>query len=125
MQNPPGSVNVQSLVQRHRTSQCGDWDSDAHSVDTLSKVLAKPVITAEDMSHVDKVIEILKDKSLLPPDPQGRYFRLISQELTGNPALSHILIIEDDHTRLKGLIKGILEDAGIVIPIDDTATGPV
>jgi hypothetical protein len=35
------------------------------------------------------------------------------------------LIIKDDHTCRKALIKGILEDAGIVIPIDDAATGPV
>jgi hypothetical protein len=97
----------------------------ARSVNTLSKVLTKPVVTAEDMSHVNKVVEILKDKSLLPPDPRGRYFRLVSRELAGNPALSRILIVEDDHTCRKGLLEGILEDAGVIIPIDNAAAGPV
>jgi hypothetical protein len=59
----------------------------AHSVDALSDVLAKPVVTAEDMSHVDKVIKILKDKTLLPPDPHRQFFRLVSRELAGSPAL--------------------------------------
>jgi hypothetical protein len=102
----------------------------ARSVDTLSDVLAKPVVTAEDMTHVDKVIEILKDKTLLPPDPRGRYFRLVSRELAASPALSRVLIVEEDHTRRKALLEGILEDAGIVIPTDDAAAaaaaiGPV
>ncbi|KAJ7753039.1 hypothetical protein B0H14DRAFT_2980066, partial [Mycena olivaceomarginata] len=64
----------------------------ARSVDALSDVLAKPVVTTEDMTHVDKVIEILKDKTLLPPDPRGRYFRLVSRELAASPALSRVLI---------------------------------
>ncbi|KAJ7798975.1 hypothetical protein B0H14DRAFT_2904603 [Mycena olivaceomarginata] len=102
----------------------------ARSVDALSDVLAKPVVTAEDMTHVDKVIEILKDKTLLPPDPRGRYFRLVSRELAASPALSRVLIVEEDHTRRKALLEGILEDAGIVIPTDDAAAaaaaiGPV
>ncbi|KAJ7831345.1 hypothetical protein B0H14DRAFT_2805095 [Mycena olivaceomarginata] len=102
----------------------------ARSVDALSDVLAKPVVTAKDMTHIDKVIEILKDKTLLPPDPRGRYFCLVSRELAASPALSCVLIIEEDHTRRKALLEGILEDAGIVIPTDDAAAaaaaiGPV
>ncbi|KAJ7790969.1 hypothetical protein B0H14DRAFT_3501075 [Mycena olivaceomarginata] len=122
LREAPGHLGSRSGTAR-RNAEAGT--QIARSVDTLSKVLAKPVVTAEDMSHVDRVIEILKDKLLLPPDPRGRYFRLVSRELAGNPALSRILIVEDDHTRRKGLIEGILEDAGIVIPIDDAAGGPV
>ncbi|KAJ7821006.1 hypothetical protein B0H14DRAFT_3471855 [Mycena olivaceomarginata] len=93
----------------------------ARSVDALSDVLAKPVITTEDMSHVDKVVEILKDHTLLPPDPRGQYFRVVSRELAASPALSRILIVEKDHTRRKALLEGILEDAGIIVPTNDDA----
>ncbi|KAJ7839105.1 hypothetical protein B0H14DRAFT_3458867 [Mycena olivaceomarginata] len=98
----------------------------ARSVDALSDVLTKPVVTAEDMSHVDKVVEILKDHTLLPPDPRGQYFRVVSRELAASPALSRILIVEKDHTRRKALLEGILEDAGIIVPTnDDAATAAV
>jgi hypothetical protein len=100
------------------------------SIDTLSDILTKPVVTTEDMSHGDKVIEILKDKTLLPPDPCGHYFCLVSQELMGNPALSCVLIVEADHTCCKALLKGILGDTSIVIPTNNDAAataaiGPV
>ncbi|KAJ7790127.1 hypothetical protein B0H14DRAFT_2626376 [Mycena olivaceomarginata] len=60
------------LAQQHRASQRGGWDSDRplsrHPLQGPRKARRHP---AEDMSHVDKVVEILKDKSLLPPDPRG------------------------------------------------------
>jgi hypothetical protein len=43
----------------------------AKSVETLSAAMRKPIITSEDLSYINKVIDILKDKSLLPPNPKG------------------------------------------------------
>ncbi|KAJ7724974.1 hypothetical protein B0H14DRAFT_3620912 [Mycena olivaceomarginata] len=90
----------------------------AKSVETLSAAMGKPIVTSEDLSHVDKVIDILKDKNLLPPDPKGRLFRIVCQKLSGDPSLARCLIIEEDYTRRKGLLEGILEDAGIILPDD-------
>ncbi|KAJ7816566.1 hypothetical protein B0H14DRAFT_3148567 [Mycena olivaceomarginata] len=90
----------------------------AKSVETLSAAMGKPIITSEDLSHVDKVIDILKDKNLLPPDPKGQLFRIVCQKLSRDPGLARCLIIEEDYTRRKGLLEGILEDAGIILPDD-------
>jgi hypothetical protein len=90
----------------------------AKSVETLSAAMGKPIITSEDLSYVDKVIDILKDKSLLPPDPKGRLFRIVCQKLSGDAGLARCLIVEEDYTRRKGLLEGILEDAGQIIPED-------
>ncbi|KAF8155045.1 hypothetical protein K438DRAFT_1777924 [Mycena galopus ATCC 62051] len=46
----------------------------ARSVETLSAAMNKPIVTSEDLSHVDKVIEILQDKTLLSPDHRGHFF---------------------------------------------------
>ncbi|KAJ7846852.1 hypothetical protein B0H14DRAFT_2583895 [Mycena olivaceomarginata] len=90
----------------------------AKSVETLSAAMGKPIITSEDLSYVDKVIDILKDKSLLPPDPKGRLFRIVCQKLSGDAGLARCLIVEEDYTRRKGLLEGILEDVGQIIPED-------
>ncbi|KAJ7802355.1 hypothetical protein B0H14DRAFT_2614345 [Mycena olivaceomarginata] len=88
------------------------------SVETLSAAMGKPIITSEDLSYVNKVIDILKDKSLLPPDPKGQLFRIVCQKLLGDAGLTCCLIVEEDYTHRKGLLEGILEDAGQVIPED-------
>ncbi|KAJ7368632.1 hypothetical protein DFH08DRAFT_982854 [Mycena albidolilacea] len=88
------------------------------SVETLSAAMGKPIVTLEYLSHVDKVIDILKDKNLLPPDPKGRLFRTVCQKLSGDLGLACCLIIKEDYTRRKGLLEGILEDAGVILPDD-------
>ncbi|KAJ7288900.1 hypothetical protein C8J57DRAFT_1495160 [Mycena rebaudengoi] len=70
------------------------------------------------LSHVDNIIDILRDKTLLPPDPKGKLFRIVSSELSRNPGLARVFILEDDHVRRRGLLEGILEDANIEIPED-------
>jgi hypothetical protein len=81
------------------------------SVETLSAAMGKPIITSE-----DKVIDILK--SLLLPDPRGQLFCIVCQKLSGDAGLTCCLIVEEDYTHRKGLLEGILEDAGKVIPED-------
>ncbi|KAJ6611926.1 hypothetical protein B0H10DRAFT_2223595 [Mycena sp. CBHHK59/15] len=71
----------------------------SRSVNNLSAAMSKPIVTTEDLTHVDEIICILQDKTLLPPDLKGKLFHLASS------ALSCIL-------------EGILEDAGITIPDD-------
>ncbi|KAJ7731926.1 hypothetical protein DFH07DRAFT_968592 [Mycena maculata] len=61
---------------------------------------------------------ILKDKTLLPPDPKGKLFRCVSSALGREPALAHIFILEEDRDRCKGILEGILEEAGFNIPMD-------
>ncbi|KAJ7232268.1 hypothetical protein C8J57DRAFT_1383955 [Mycena rebaudengoi] len=90
----------------------------SHSVDNLSAAMSKPIVTTEDLSHVDQIIDILRDKSLLPPDPKGKLFRLVSASLSRDPASARIFILETDVVRRKGILEGIMEDAGIEIPPD-------
>ncbi|KAJ7235953.1 hypothetical protein C8J57DRAFT_1530372 [Mycena rebaudengoi] len=90
----------------------------SRSVDNLSAAMLKPIVTTEDLSHVDNIIDILRDKTLLPPDPKGKLFRIVSSELSRNPGLARVFILEDDHVRRRGLLEGILEDANIEIPED-------
>ncbi|KAJ7233255.1 hypothetical protein C8J57DRAFT_1250109 [Mycena rebaudengoi] len=90
----------------------------SRSVDNLSAAMLKPIVTTEDLSHVDNIIYILRDKTLLPPDPKGKLFRIVSSELSRNPGLARVFILEDDHVRRRGLLEGILEDANIEIPED-------
>ncbi|KAJ7264133.1 hypothetical protein C8J57DRAFT_1230615 [Mycena rebaudengoi] len=88
----------------------------SRSVDNLSAAMLKPIVTTEDLSHVDNIIDILRDKTLLPPDPKGKLFRIVSSELSRNTGLARVFILEDDHVRRQGLLEGILEDANIEIP---------
>ncbi|KAJ7747168.1 hypothetical protein DFH07DRAFT_961136 [Mycena maculata] len=90
----------------------------ARSVDNLAASMGKPIVTSEDMSYVSEVIEILKDDSLLPPDPNGRLFRHVLKALTNDRPLAMGFIAEERHVRRKGVLAGILEDAGIQIPDD-------
>ncbi|KAJ7477713.1 hypothetical protein FB451DRAFT_1243045 [Mycena latifolia] len=90
----------------------------ARSVDNLATSMGKPIVTSEDMSYVAEVIEILKDDSLLPPDPNARLFRHVLKALSNDRALAMGFIAEERHVRRKGIIAGILEDAGIQIPDD-------
>ncbi|KAJ6609665.1 hypothetical protein B0H10DRAFT_2438411 [Mycena sp. CBHHK59/15] len=56
------------------------------------------------MQAVDDVMNILEDSTLLPPDPEGELFDIISTSLTSS------------HTR--GIIKRTLKDAGVTVPDD-------
>ncbi|KAJ6450854.1 hypothetical protein C8R47DRAFT_1230045 [Mycena vitilis] len=90
----------------------------SRSVDNLAASMAKPIVTMEDLSHVDDVVRILGDDSLLPPDPRGKLYRLVLSALSSNPALARGFIIEERPERRKGMVIGILEDAGIQVPDD-------
>ncbi|KAJ7913224.1 hypothetical protein B0H13DRAFT_2326488 [Mycena leptocephala] len=88
------------------------------SLDSLSATMEKPIITTEDLTHVDQIIEILQDKTLLPPNPKGKLFRLVSSALSRDKGLARIFVKEEDVVRCKGIIEGILEEAGVDVPED-------
>lgn len=90
----------------------------ARSVDNLSAAMLKPIVTSEDFSHVDDVMRILADPTLLPPDPRGKIFRVVSSALTRSPTQARIFISTEDPVRRQGIIAGILEEAGIEVPDD-------
>ncbi|KAJ7789117.1 hypothetical protein B0H14DRAFT_3503405 [Mycena olivaceomarginata] len=71
------------------------------SVKTLSAAMGMPIITSEDLSYIDKVINILKDKSLLPPNPKGQLFRIVCQKQSGDPGLICYLIVKEDYMHCK------------------------
>ncbi|KAJ7686099.1 hypothetical protein B0H17DRAFT_1137132 [Mycena rosella] len=73
------------------------------ALDKLSTIMVQPLVTSEDLSHVSEVVEILKDKILLPDDPRGKLYRT-----------AWLFILEEDRTRRIGLLEGILEDAGLL-----------
>ncbi|KAJ7652961.1 hypothetical protein B0H17DRAFT_1214833 [Mycena rosella] len=89
----------------------------SRSVDNLS-AMSKPIVTPEDLSHVDEVICILQDKTLLPPDPRRKLFRLVSSALSLARALARVFVLEQDFVRRKGILEGILEDKTITVPDD-------
>ncbi|KAJ7483107.1 hypothetical protein B0H11DRAFT_2279890 [Mycena galericulata] len=95
-----------------RNAEAGTQISRA--LDNLSTVMAQPLVTSEDLSHVNEVVEILKDKTLLPDDPRGRLYRAVSTALSRDSALARVFILEEDRTRRIGILEGILEDANLL-----------
>ncbi|KAJ6532581.1 hypothetical protein B0H19DRAFT_1325543 [Mycena capillaripes] len=90
----------------------------ARSVDGLSAAMEKPIVTSNDVSYVDDVIEILNDPSLLPPDPRGEAFNIVSTALTSSHPRARIFILAKVDIRRKAMIRGILQDAGFEVPND-------
>ncbi|KAJ7032221.1 hypothetical protein C8F04DRAFT_1185275 [Mycena alexandri] len=45
----------------------------SHALKNFAMFMAQPLVTTEDLSHVNKVVEILKDKTLLPDNPHGKF----------------------------------------------------
>ncbi|KAJ7301367.1 hypothetical protein DFH08DRAFT_1090243 [Mycena albidolilacea] len=90
----------------------------ARSVDSLSAAMLKPIVTTQDISYVDNVMLVLNDPTtnLLPPDPRGKLFNLVSKALTASQTQARIFILASDHSRRRGIITGILEDAGVEVP---------
>ncbi|KAJ7715345.1 hypothetical protein B0H16DRAFT_1477500 [Mycena metata] len=86
------------------------------ALENFATVMAQPLVTTEDLSHVNEIVNILKDKSLLPDDPRGKFYRIVSKVLSHDPALARLFILEEDRTRRIGMLEGILEDAGVVLP---------
>ncbi|KAJ6525124.1 hypothetical protein B0H19DRAFT_1199132 [Mycena capillaripes] len=90
----------------------------ARSVDGLSAAMEKPIITSNDVWYVDDVIEILNDATLLPPDPRGEAFNIVSTALTSSHPRARIFILAKDDIRRKAMIRSILQDAGFEVPDD-------
>jgi hypothetical protein len=92
----------------------------ARSVDGLSAAMLKPIITTttNDLSHVDEVIGILADVALLPPDPDGELFDIVSASLTSSQTQARIFVLANDPVRRKAIIKRILKQAGVNVPND-------
>ncbi|KAJ7713353.1 hypothetical protein B0H14DRAFT_2644838 [Mycena olivaceomarginata] len=90
----------------------------ACSVDSLSAEMLKPIVTMQDILYVDNVMLVLNDPTtnLLPPDPRGKLFNLVSKALTASQTQARIFILASDHSRRRGIIVGILEDAGVEVP---------
>ncbi|KAJ7743673.1 hypothetical protein B0H14DRAFT_3514846 [Mycena olivaceomarginata] len=86
--------------------------SSQKSVKTLSAAMGTPIITSEDLSYIDKVINILKDKSLLPPNPKGQLFRIVCQKQSGDPGLICYLIVKEDYMHCK-ILSSLLLPTGL------------
>jgi hypothetical protein len=97
-----------------RNAEAGTQISRA--LDNLSSVMAQPLVTSEDLSYVNEVVNILKDPTLLPADPRGKLYRTVSAALSRDAALARVFILEEDRTRRIGILEGILEDAGLLDP---------
>ncbi|KAJ7793718.1 hypothetical protein B0H14DRAFT_3889158 [Mycena olivaceomarginata] len=65
----------------------------AQSVENLSAAMLKPIVTTEDVSYVDDVMHILENPTMLPPDPRGRLFTIVSKALTASHTQAHIFIL--------------------------------
>ncbi|KAJ6459860.1 hypothetical protein C8R45DRAFT_1081267 [Mycena sanguinolenta] len=91
------------------------------AVELLSEAMTKPVVTTttttEDLSHVDTILDILKDETLLPLDPRGNIFCAVSQALR-DPIAARFFIAETNVVRRKGIITGIMENTNIPVPND-------
>ncbi|KAF8123168.1 hypothetical protein K438DRAFT_2135975 [Mycena galopus ATCC 62051] len=90
----------------------------ARSVDNLSVAMLKPIVTTEDISFVNDVMRIPEDPTLLPHDPRGKLFNIISKALTSSPTQACIFILATNDSRRKGIISSILEEAGVKVPDD-------
>jgi hypothetical protein len=90
----------------------------ALSFNKLSDTMAKPIVTTTDVSYVDDMMRVLEDETLLPPDPRGKLFNIVSAYLTESPVHARLFVITQSAERCKGMIAGILEAAGVVLPED-------
>ncbi|KAJ7705890.1 hypothetical protein B0H14DRAFT_3526201 [Mycena olivaceomarginata] len=73
----------------------------ALSFNKLSDTMAKPIITTTDVSYVDDMICL---------------FNIVS--LTESPIWAHLFVITQSTEHCKGMIAGVLEADGIVLPED-------
>ncbi|KAJ6545372.1 hypothetical protein B0H19DRAFT_1075700 [Mycena capillaripes] len=81
---------------------------------TISTVMAQPIVMSEDLSHINEIVEILKDTTLLPHDPRGKQYRTVSSALSCNTTLARVCILEQDRMCRIGILEGILEDVGLL-----------
>ncbi|KAJ7797025.1 hypothetical protein B0H14DRAFT_3494216 [Mycena olivaceomarginata] len=72
----------------------------ALSFNKLSHTMAKPIVTTMDVSYVDDMMRVLEDENLLPPNPYGKLFNIVSAYLTESP------------------VRGPSLSAGVVLPED-------
>ncbi|KAJ7824201.1 hypothetical protein B0H14DRAFT_3729015 [Mycena olivaceomarginata] len=63
------------------------------SFNKLSDTMAKPIVTTTDVSYVDDVMRVLEDETLLPPDPRGKLFNIVSAYLTESPVRARLFVI--------------------------------
>ncbi|KAJ7498459.1 hypothetical protein B0H11DRAFT_1980370 [Mycena galericulata] len=120
-ENDDGASGGRQKVKRSRSESGGKARRNAEAGTQISRalenfatVMAQPLVTSEDLSHVNEIVAILKDKTLLPDDPRGKLFRTVSKVLSQDPAQARLFILEDDRTRRIGMLEGILEDAGLL-----------
>ncbi|KAJ7484945.1 hypothetical protein B0H11DRAFT_1980233 [Mycena galericulata] len=120
-ENDDGASGGRQKVKRSRSESGGKARRNAEAGTQISRalenfatVMAQPLVTSEDLSHVNEIVTILKDKTLLPDDPRGKLFRTVSKVLSQDPAQARLFILEDDRTRRIGMLEGILEDAGLL-----------
>ncbi|KAJ6613724.1 hypothetical protein B0H10DRAFT_2436313 [Mycena sp. CBHHK59/15] len=104
--------------RRHKSDSSKAGSHIACSVDNLSAAMLKPIVTSEDISFVDDVMNILEDSTLLLPDPEGELFDIISTSLTSSHTRACIFVLAGTDTRRKGIIKCTLKDAGVTVPDD-------
>ncbi|KAJ7202714.1 hypothetical protein C8J57DRAFT_1735608 [Mycena rebaudengoi] len=106
-------LRSESGGKARRNAEAGTQISRA--LDNFATVMAQPLVTTEDLSHVNEIVEILKDKTLLPDDPRGRLYRAVAKVLSHDAAQARLFILEDDRTRRIGMLEGILEEAGLLV----------
>ncbi|KAJ7197849.1 hypothetical protein C8J57DRAFT_1737558 [Mycena rebaudengoi] len=109
----PKRQRSESGGKARRNAEAGTQISRA--LDNFATVMAQPLVTTEDLSHVNEIVEILKDKTLLPDDPRGRLYRAVAKVLSHDAAQARLFILEDDRTRCIGMLEGILEEAGLLV----------
>ncbi|KAJ6452098.1 hypothetical protein C8R45DRAFT_1113215 [Mycena sanguinolenta] len=66
----------------------------ARSVDNLSAAMLKLIMTSKDLSYVDD-----DDPTLLPADPRGKLFNIVSAALTSSQTRARIFILAADNGR--------------------------
>ncbi|KAJ6606941.1 hypothetical protein B0H10DRAFT_1956738 [Mycena sp. CBHHK59/15] len=105
VKSPPKqpTKHISSSVARHN-AEAGS--QIACSIDNLSVAMLKPIVTSEDILHVDNVMRILADPTLHPLDPRGKIFHVISSALTRSPTQARIFILTEDTVHHKGIIAG-------------------
>ncbi|KAJ7703923.1 hypothetical protein B0H17DRAFT_1193855 [Mycena rosella] len=128
-ENNNGANNECRKPKRQRSESGGTARRNAEAgtqiscaLDNFATVMAQPLVTSEDLSPIKEIIEILRDKTLLPEDPRRKLYRAVSKVLSHNAAQARLFILEDDRTRHMGILEGILEDAGL---LPDTWASPL
>ncbi|KAJ7608553.1 hypothetical protein FB45DRAFT_242618 [Roridomyces roridus] len=115
-----GSVSSASSTGGRRAGRTSEAAQHiGRGLQTIGESMSAPIITKSDTSHVDAIIDILlDDPTLLPNDPDGSYYALVTDYFSTNQMQARVFIKTKVRVQRIALLKRVLNASEIDIPVD-------